>query len=165
MRDQRGQRAKTRKIDRRFFRGMVFGRARDDYARRMRRRYWRVATLLALGSFIWFIVPSMLLLILMSSPLYHFVLLLPIDVIVMSRVMALVVVSGQIGGMVLGFGIFLTGYFLFLRRVMADMIAANGYCGSCSYALTEITPGSDGCTVCPECGSAWRCQEKSPEPA
>jgi hypothetical protein len=29
-------------------------------------------------------------------------------------------------------------------------------CPSCGYALKDLPPDSDGCTVCPECGSAWR---------
>lgn len=31
-----------------------------------------------------------------------------------------------------------------------------GICGSCGYALSGLTPGDDGCVVCPECGGAWR---------
>jgi len=31
-----------------------------------------------------------------------------------------------------------------------------GHCPSCSYAIAAVEPSADGCTVCPECGSAWR---------
>tara|TARA_R110002111_G_scaffold248811_1_gene312644 strand:+ start:486 stop:938 length:453 start_codon:yes stop_codon:yes gene_type:complete len=31
-----------------------------------------------------------------------------------------------------------------------------GCCTSCTYSIAEITPESDGCTICPECGAAWR---------
>lgn len=29
-------------------------------------------------------------------------------------------------------------------------------CATCAYALRGIPPDPDGCTTCPECGSAWR---------
>ncbi|HLP82761.1 MAG TPA: zinc ribbon domain-containing protein [Phycisphaerales bacterium] len=29
-------------------------------------------------------------------------------------------------------------------------------CPSCDFSLMEITAEADGCTVCPECGAAWR---------
>lgn len=29
-------------------------------------------------------------------------------------------------------------------------------CPSCDFSLMEITAEADGCTVCPECGGAWR---------
>lgn len=29
-------------------------------------------------------------------------------------------------------------------------------CPSCGYSLYECEPKPDGCTVCPECGAAWR---------
>lgn len=32
----------------------------------------------------------------------------------------------------------------------------NGYCPSCAYGIDTIRPEHDGCTVCPECGAAWR---------
>jgi len=31
-------------------------------------------------------------------------------------------------------------------------------CPSCGYSLRDVTPEADGCTVCPECGAAWRLQ-------
>lgn len=32
-------------------------------------------------------------------------------------------------------------------------------CPSCRYSLRGLTPEADGCTVCPECGAAWRMEE------
>ena len=32
-------------------------------------------------------------------------------------------------------------------------------CPICGFALNGLTPGDDGCTVCPECGAAWRRDE------
>ena len=29
-------------------------------------------------------------------------------------------------------------------------------CPSCEYPLVQLTPESDGCSICPECGGAWR---------
>jgi hypothetical protein len=31
-----------------------------------------------------------------------------------------------------------------------------GLCPSCAYKIDELVPEPDGCTVCPECGAAWR---------
>lgn len=34
-------------------------------------------------------------------------------------------------------------------------------CPSCNYALGGLTLEPDGCTVCPECGSAWKLPESA----
>ena len=31
-----------------------------------------------------------------------------------------------------------------------------GICPACRYQIDQVPVGSDGCTVCPECGSVWR---------
>lgn len=31
-----------------------------------------------------------------------------------------------------------------------------GRCPACQYSIASLEPSSDGCTVCPECGGAWR---------
>lgn len=31
-------------------------------------------------------------------------------------------------------------------------------CASCGYSLKELPPAEDGCTICPECGAAWKLQ-------
>ncbi len=31
-----------------------------------------------------------------------------------------------------------------------------GFCPACAYRIDGCEPGADGCTVCPECGAAWR---------
>jgi hypothetical protein len=33
-------------------------------------------------------------------------------------------------------------------------------CAACGYDLHGLTPEPDGCTVCPECGAAWRLAER-----
>ncbi|MCZ6837250.1 MAG: hypothetical protein O7G85_15855 [Planctomycetota bacterium] len=35
------------------------------------------------------------------------------------------------------------------------------HCPSCAYNLRDLPKDEDGCTVCPECGSAWQLQEES----
>lgn len=35
-----------------------------------------------------------------------------------------------------------------------------GLCASCGYKIDDIEPDADGCTVCPECGGAWRLRSK-----
>jgi hypothetical protein len=42
-----------------------------------------------------------------------------------------------------------------LPRYTVPAILRRGYCPTCGYPLTERVE-DDGCTVCPECGSAWR---------
>ena len=36
-------------------------------------------------------------------------------------------------------------------------------CASCGYSLKGIHADADGCTVCPECGAAWRLTKESPK--
>jgi hypothetical protein len=49
---------------------------------------------------------------------------------------------------------------MFRYRPMLEWIAGRRLgmcqCASCQYALDGILPEPDGCTVCPECGAAWK---------
>jgi len=36
-----------------------------------------------------------------------------------------------------------------------------GRCPACTYVLRECAVAADGCTVCPECGGAWRIDKSS----
>jgi hypothetical protein len=42
------------------------------------------------------------------------------------------------------------------RQLTARAITRLGHCASCGYSLANLAPADDGCTLCPECGSAWR---------
>jgi hypothetical protein len=42
------------------------------------------------------------------------------------------------------------------RPMTARLILRDHICPSCLYDLQGLTPADDDCTVCPECGSAWR---------
>ena len=42
-----------------------------------------------------------------------------------------------------------------LTRYMRGMISLR-CCPECSYSLSGLECEADGCTVCPECGAAWR---------
>ena len=45
------------------------------------------------------------------------------------------------------------------RRIgqqLAATVVAEGFCGSCTYSLRSMPTEADGCTVCAECGAAWR---------
>ena len=35
-------------------------------------------------------------------------------------------------------------------------VLSIGHCPSCAYRISDIEIESDGCTVCPECGGAWK---------
>jgi len=39
---------------------------------------------------------------------------------------------------------------------MARSTLRRGKCAACKYPVSNLPPGSDGCTVCPECGAAWK---------
>jgi hypothetical protein len=47
---------------------------------------------------------------------------------------------------------------------IAKGYVASGCCASCGYSIRGIAPEVGGCTVCPECGSAWRVDTASPSP-
>ncbi|HRQ71701.1 MAG TPA: hypothetical protein PLU35_01600, partial [Phycisphaerales bacterium] len=57
---------------------------------------------------------------------------------------------------------------LVARRMLAAEIArfivGAGACASCDYPLEGVPESEDGCTVCPECGAAWRREEELIEP-
>lgn len=39
----------------------------------------------------------------------------------------------------------------------------NSICPACGYNLKGLEPQDDGCTVCPECGAAWRLEDMNTE--
>ena len=43
-----------------------------------------------------------------------------------------------------------------LLRKHIRVARSVGYCASCWYPLRDVRTAMDGCTVCPECGAAWR---------
>lgn len=65
-----------------------------------------------------------------------------------------------VGGFVI-LGLFWFGY---MNRPMTDRaviraalaVLGERWCASCGYTLRESEPESDGCTVCAECGAAWK---------
>ena len=59
-----------------------------------------------------------------------------------------------------------TGLFLYcrqFRRWEAQLPSLPNVCVVCIYDLTGIPPESDGCTVCPECGGAWKLTPGDPD--
>lgn len=42
------------------------------------------------------------------------------------------------------------------RRRVSKVLLIERYCPCCLYPLFGLSAQSDGCTVCPECGAAWR---------
>jgi hypothetical protein len=54
-----------------------------------------------------------------------------------------------------GFGqIFFPGY-TFARKLSAWRLGRRA-CAACGYRLEGVLAEQDGCTVCPECGAAWK---------
>jgi hypothetical protein len=43
-----------------------------------------------------------------------------------------------------------------LRDCFAPAYLAAGRCGACAFPLQGLNPEPDNCTVCPECGAAWK---------
>lgn len=39
---------------------------------------------------------------------------------------------------------------------VGSLLASHGLCPTCAYSLADLSPEADGCTVCPECGGAWK---------
>ncbi|HVZ93430.1 MAG TPA: hypothetical protein VG797_02865, partial [Phycisphaerales bacterium] len=39
--------------------------------------------------------------------------------------------------------------------VVVEAMLAARHCPSCGHSLSDLVAAPDGCTVCPECGSAW----------
>ncbi|MBX3406621.1 MAG: hypothetical protein KF869_07640, partial [Phycisphaeraceae bacterium] len=83
-------------------------------------------------------------------------------VVLAPRVMPLVPGPPMLRALVMGIAPFLLLPLLMYavirgsRRRTCRIIVRHGYCASCGYPLREIAAAPDGCTVCPECGSAWR---------
>ena len=46
-----------------------------------------------------------------------------------------------------------------VHRLSPSRRLAKGECPTCGYSLRRLDPEPDGCTVCPECGAAWRLTE------
>ncbi len=40
--------------------------------------------------------------------------------------------------------------------IEAREMLRKSICPHCRFSLTGISPDPDGCTVCPECGAAWK---------
>jgi hypothetical protein len=138
-----------------------------DFARRMRRRYWTAVAIwtplivVMIGASQW--LGGMLLMTRIqdyfrfsgSGPAVGTQLLVPIFwfgiFLVISVILPLTIVM-------------ISGLRILDPRYRA-MIAANGHCAACGYEIMDLPPEPDGCTVCPECGAAWRCHEKSPASA
>lgn len=50
-----------------------------------------------------------------------------------------------------------------LARYEAKRFELPPACPSCRYNLASLPPEPDGCTICPECGAAWRLASTEPE--
>jgi hypothetical protein len=50
----------------------------------------------------------------------------------------------------------------FRRELVAGNLVIN-QCGACGYNLNATATASDGCTVCPECGAAWKLPKRGPD--
>jgi hypothetical protein len=44
----------------------------------------------------------------------------------------------------------------FDRIYALHYLPMHSMCPACGHSLTGLAPESDGCTVCPECGAAWK---------
>lgn len=45
----------------------------------------------------------------------------------------------------------------------AKILLTINRCASCGYSLKELPLADDGCTICPECGAAWKLQPGIPQ--
>lgn len=53
----------------------------------------------------------------------------------------------------------------FGRAAMARALLKRGFCAACRYEIGTLSAHSDGCTVCPECGAAWKLNAPQPKQA
>lgn len=76
-------------------------------------------------------------------------------------------VEGVAGGFFWGFGLFALMYRLLGGRAngpwIASMVARSRRCPVCGYDLDGLAAEGDGCTLCPECGAAWRVRNAATE--
>ena len=59
------------------------------------------------------------------------------------------------------FGFLASRYIWKNRTAAARAMMRTGLCPACAYQIHDIEPDPDGCTVCPECGAAWRLSDAS----
>lgn len=53
--------------------------------------------------------------------------------------------------------VYLTARFYFATfHAQSAVILNQRQCLACAYELGKLRPAPDGCTVCPECGAAWK---------
>lgn len=74
----------------------------------------------------------------------------------------MVVVVSSFAAVVLGLMMQMVAYQPMLRWYV-DRRLARGECGACEFHLEDILPDPDGCTLCPECGAAWKLSQPSVE--
>ena len=60
-------------------------------------------------------------------------------------------------GWTIAFAVLLVAVLVSLARAFGSTHPASGsHCPNCDYQLAGLPPAPDGCTVCPECGAAWK---------
>lgn len=64
-------------------------------------------------------------------------------------------------GLLLVAGIFFSASKIWIPAVARYWLSI-GQCASCRYDLANIEPAPDACTVCPECGAAWKITPPNP---
>ncbi|MFK7884313.1 MAG: hypothetical protein AB8F26_09065 [Phycisphaerales bacterium] len=79
----------------------------------------------------------------------------------------LTLLMAPIGGLLSGvfFGFFASGYIWKSTTDARDAMLEYDLCPHCAHGIGSIPSEPDGCTVCPECGAAWRFTSMSPDPA
>ncbi|MBX3387428.1 MAG: hypothetical protein KF768_12735 [Phycisphaeraceae bacterium] len=51
-----------------------------------------------------------------------------------------------------------------VARAWRDLYLLAGQCAACGYSIGDLRSAEDGCTVCPECGGAWRLLARTSPP-
>lgn len=61
----------------------------------------------------------------------------------------------SLGLVFVGLAVLMHAMTLGMRARAAELLRMKE-CPSCRYHLDDLEPDPDGCTICPECGAAWR---------
>ncbi|TVQ31829.1 MAG: hypothetical protein EA376_07510 [Phycisphaeraceae bacterium] len=90
------------------------------------------------------------------TPIAYFVWISCMEVFRPSSTIEQYAIAGAaIGGVAAGY-FWIAKKWIPARRHFTFVALCGENCPACGQCIADMTPESDGCTICPECGGAWR---------